>query len=342
MAAKSRRESPALKTLELDDLLRDDPNSVGFFQAVRILERLYPDRERVGGYGDPADEVAHFGANHTISFPASEIQAINLSHNSPSDITVNFMGLIGPLGLLPYYYSLLASERVRGRDRAMKDFLDIFHHRMISLFYQAWEKHQFAIAYERDQQDRLTVHLMDLLGLANTGSKELGVELESFLFYSGLLAPHQRSALALQQMIEDYFGVPVEIEQFVGGWYPIAEPTQCRLGDEDSASSQLGWGAVAGDEVWDQQARVRVKLGPLDREQYDRFLPDGQAYSELQSLTRFFSDDQFDFEVQLVLARDEVPGCVLGTEDVPGPLGWCTWMRSAPFSRDADETILTL
>ncbi len=342
MAAESRRESPPLDAFELEDLLRDDPNSFGFFQAVRMLERLHPERERVGGYGDPADEVTHFHAHTAIGFPPSEIQSIELSRNSPSDITVNFMGLIGPLGLLPYYYTLLAADRVRARDGAMRDFLDIFHHRMISLFYLAWEKHQFAIAYERDQQDRLTEHLKDLLGLAQTQSHELGVNVESLLFYAGLLAPHQRSAAALQQMMEDYFGVPVEIEQFVGGWYPIAEPTQCRLGDEESASSRLGLGAVAGDEVWDQQARVRVKLGPLTREQYDQFLPDGKAYADLRSLTRFFSDDQFDFEVQLVLTRDEVPGCVLGADDAPGPLGWCTWIRSAPFSRNADETILTL
>jgi type VI secretion system protein ImpH len=99
---------------------------------------------------------------------------------------------------------------------------------------------------------------------------------------------------------------------------------------------------VAGEEVWDPQARVRVRLGPLTRRQYDDFLPFGTAYGPLRTLTRFFCGEQFDFEVQLVLARDEVPPSILGGDGPGSPLGWCTWMRSQPFSRNADDTILTL
>ena len=152
-----------------------------------------------------------------------------------------------------------------------------------------------------------------------------------------------RSAVALEQLLEDYFQVPVEIGQFVGGWYPLARGTQCMLGDETSAASQLGIGAVAGNEIWDQQARVRLTIGPLSRRRYDEFLPTGSAYKELRALARFFSEDRFDFEVRLVLARDEVPACVLGDESgAVTPLGWCTWIRSIPFSRDTDETVLML
>ncbi len=99
---------------------------------------------------------------------------------------------------------------------------------------------------------------------------------------------------------------------------------------------------MVGDEVWDQQARVRVRIGPVTREQYERFLPTGSAYESLRSVARFFTHDQFDFDIQLVPARDEVPGCVLGSDEQPPPLGWGTWLRTRPFARDADETILTL
>jgi type VI secretion system protein ImpH len=335
-------ETPAVGQPELEAQLRENPTSFEFFQAVRVLERLYPQRETVGKFGAPAAEVARFASNPDTAFPASEIQQLELS-GGRARMSVNFMGLTGPEGVLPYYYSLLISERIRARDTTLRDFLDIFHHRMISLFYRAWEKYRFAVSYERDQQDRVTQHLKDLIGLGGTGLQErLSIRDDALLFYAGLFAPRQRSATALQQLLEDYFGVPVEVEQFVGGWYPLSASTHCTLGDEGDASEQLGWGAVAGEEVWDPQARVRLRLGPLTRRQYDQFLPTGSAYEPLKTLTRFFSGDQFDFEVQLVLARDEVPECALGAE-VPGsPLGWCTWMRSRPFSRDADDTILTL
>jgi len=102
-------------------------------------------------------------------------------------------------------------------------------------------------------------------------------------------------------------------------------------------------GAVAGDEIWDQQARVRIRIGPLPRDQFDRFLPTGPAAEELRGLVRFFGHDQYDFEVQLVLQGDEVPGCTLGADaPIDQPLGWSTWIRSAAFRRDADETVLKL
>lgn len=337
-------EDTAIGQAALQQEILEDPASFEFFQAVRVLERLLPDQAGIGGFGDPSEEVVRVGANPTISFPANEIQTLDIDTSGQLRFTVNFMGLIGPLGVLPFYYTLLVAERSRARDRALREFLDIFNHRSISLFYRAWEKNRFVIPYERDQKDPLTGHLRDIVGLGTKGIQDLfAVPDESLLFYTGLLGLQQRPAVGLEQLIADYFSVPVEIDQFVGGWYPLTVSTQCSLGDETSASSRLGGGAVAGDEIWDQQARVRIRIGPLSREQYDEFLPTGSAYEELRALTRFFSDDRFDFEVQLVLERNEVPGCVLdGDADVPAQLGWGTWMRSAPFARDPDETVLIL
>ena len=88
---------------------------------------------------------------------------------------------------------------------------------------------------------------------------------------------------------------------------------------------------------------MRLRLGPLTRDQYDQFLPTGAAYPLVRTLARFFSHDQFDFEVQLVLARDEVPSCWVGaTGAESSSLGWGTWLRTQAFAQDADETLLTL
>jgi len=328
---------------DLADQLQESPTSFEFFQAVRLLERLHPGRQPVGLFVDPAEEVVHFRTNPDTAFPASEIQSLELGGSGPAGITVNFMGLTGPEGVLPYSYSLLAAERARARDTALRDFFDLFHHRIISLFYRAWEKYRFGVAHERDRRDIVTQHLKDLIGIgARELQERLAISDEVLLFYAGLLVPQQRSAVALQQLVSDYFGVPVEVEQFVGGWYPLSAATQCAVGEDNDASEQLGWGAVAGDEVWDPQARVRLRLGPLTRRQYDQFLPNGSAFEPLQTFTRFFCGDQLDFEVQLQLARDEVPPCALGVDGPGSPLGWCTWMRSQAFARDPDDTILTL
>jgi type VI secretion system protein ImpH len=258
-------------------------------------------------------------------------------------MTVNFLGLTGPQGILPLVYSLYLAERRREKDHAAKDFLGIFEHRALSLFYRAWERGHAAVAHGRGERDWLTRHLLNLLGLGTAGLQgKLPVADEALLFYAGLLGVPTRPAAALEQLIEDYFGVRAEMEQFVGAWYPLDESTQCALDENGSPSAMLGLGAVAGDELWDLQSRVRVRLGPLTREQYDRFLPGGSAHDQLQAITRFFGNDQIDFEIQLVLARDEVPACALGGDDGGLPLGWCTWIRTAPFGRDPDDTTFTL
>ena len=348
MAAESRLEDDRLGEAELSAQLTTDPGAFEFFQAVRLLERLFPGRRPVGGFGDPHDEVAHFSARPVIAFPPSEVHAIELPGDRPARMAVNFMGLVGPLGVLPHHYTLLVGERAQTRDRALRDFLDIFQHRLISLFYRAWLKYHFIAAYERDGRDGVTEHLRDFVGLGIPGSRDrLAVPDEALLFYAQALGPQQRPAVALEHMLRDYFGVPVEIEQFVGGWYALSPNTLCSLGAEGEGrggpADQVGLGAVVGDEIWDQQARVRIRLGPLTRGQYERFLPGGRGHEALQTLTRFFTHDQFDVDVQLVLAHDEVPSCVIGGDHgQTAPLGWCTWMRTGAFGRDADETVLNL
>ena len=344
MATASRPSDLNVAKTPLEERLRNEPQLFEFFQAVRLLERLLPDRVEVGKFAPPSSEVVRFKANPTLVFPASEIQALAWPAKGPVEMKVNFMGLIGPEGVLPVVYTVFAVERARSGDSTAVDFFDTFHHRFISLFFQAWEKYRFWIAYERGQHDEFSHHVMDLIGLGTAGlQNRQTVPDDCLLYYSGLLGQHPRSAVALEQMLSDYFDVPVEVEQFAGGWYRLAESDQCSFEGTDSYSEQLGVGAVVGDEVWDQSARVRIKIGPLSLEQYVEFLPTGSAFRPLQQLTRFFSNDEMDFEAQLILKREDVPRCELGAEQGIAPqLGWTTWGRTKEMPRDVADTILPL
>lgn len=326
---------------EVERLLREEPHSFAFFQAVRLLERLLPERSHVGEFDDPGREVVRFGAATSLAFPASEIQELDVREDTPSSMRVNFFGLTGPQGVLPHAYTLLVQDRLRERDGALRDFLDLFHHRIISLFYQAWRKHQFTVAREDGTHDRLSEHLLDLIGLGTASARDrLALPDEALIYRAGLIAPQTRGAASLQQLIEDFFEVPVSVEQFAGGWYGVALQDRCAVGDEENAGNRLG-GAVVGDEIRDTQARVRIRLGPMPRERYNEFLPGGSGYRELASLVRFYSHDQFEFEAQLILAAKDVPGVKLGAAD-DTRLGWSTWICSTERASDSDETLLTL
>jgi type VI secretion system protein ImpH len=307
MATQSGPPHPPVETgapdgPEIERLLREEPYGFEFFQAVRLLGLLFPEKQPVGRFASLRNEVVRFGVNSDYTFPASQIARMEWPKDAPPLMRVNFMGLTGPMGLLPLYYSALVRDRVRARDTALGDFLDIFNHRAISLFYQAWEKYRFTVAYERGDEDRFSRYLLDLVGIGTPGlQRRQPISDEALLFYTGLISPHARSATALRQLLWDYFDVPVEIEQFVGAWHPLEADTQCRFSETGAYSEQLGVGAVVGDEVWDQQSGVQIRLGPLTLSQYLDFLPDGAAHEPLRVLARFFAGDAIDFEVQLVL-----------------------------------------
>lgn len=344
MATAGRPEDSPLERSPILEALEAEPYRFEFFQAVRLLELLARRREPVGRFVNPASEVVRFGVNSSPAFPASQLQAFTRRSDGTPQISVNFMGLIGPLGLLPLYYTELVRERMREKDYALRDFLDIFHHRVISLFFAAWEKYHFNIAYERGERDRFSHHLLDLIGLGTAGlQNRQEVPDDSLLFYGGLLALHPRSAIGLRQILWDYFDVPVEIEQFVGAWYPMDRDAQCNIGAGERYSEQLGVGAVVGNEVWDQQSRIRLKLGPLGIDRFREFLPGGDADRQLRAITRFYAGGEFDVEVQLILRREDVPACELAARDGEGvQLGWTTWVKSAPFTRDPGETVLNI
>jgi len=335
----------------LEAALRDEPTAFSFFQAVRLLSRLYPNRAAVGGWADPASEVARFSASTSLGFPASEIQSLAMQDDTPNGaappprMTVNFLGLTGPQGVLPHFYTEHAAALARAKDTAFRDFLDVFNHRVLSLFYRAWKAHRSLVLQEEGAEDRVYDHLLDLAGLGTSGMRDrLPVPNAALAFYAGLLAVRARPAEGLARLVGDYFDVPAEVEQFVGEWRRVTATGQCTMGAEDDVG-RLGFG-VLGDAAWDPQARVRLRLGPLTRKQYEAFLPGGDAYDSLCALARMYTDEAVGVDAQLVLARKDVPRCEIRppTHEGPSPprLGRGTWLAARPLERDPDETMLRL
>lgn len=331
----------------LPQRLSETPQEFRFFQAVRLLQLVSGSQSVVGRFASPSDEAVRFSSRQSLGFPASQIYDLEFREGAPPKMTVNFMGLTGPVGELPVFYTAYVIQRIRLRDNTLADFLDLFNHRIISLFYRCWEKYRFTVPYERGEIAGLTHNLLDIAGLGTPGLRgRQPVDDRAFIYYAGLLSQKPRSAQGLKQILEDYFEVDVEVVQFLGFWRPLDPEMLCRLVDEDvegSESTMLGGGAVAGDEVWDPQSAVRLRLGPLTLEKYLEFLPDGAAFPRLQAMCRFYAGQDIDFEIQLVLRREEAPKCQLGAVGAAAPrLGWLSWARRKPLVKDPDETMFRL
>ena len=352
MAPTRRRTVPCL-----EDALFARGYEFEFFQAVRLLARVFPGRKPAGSTARPEEEFVRFGqlascsdvkeARLSLAFPASAVQIIErgAGPNSPVQMTVAFFGLSGVQGVLPLCYTEWMIARRAAKDDTLAAFFDLFNHRLISLFYRAWEKHRPAVLYElaaarKQQPDPFTQYLYDLIGMGTAGLRgRMRVRDESLLLYAGLIAQRPTAASTLRGILRDHFGLPTEIDQFAGGWHELEEADRCYLAPE-LMRNRLGAAACLGTEVWNQQSMFRIRLGPLPLERFLEFLPNCSAMAKLVELTTYLVGQAMAFDVQVVLKAEDVPYARLAdTGDDAPRLGWIGWLKTAPFESAAGDAI---
>ncbi|MFO0907117.1 MAG: type VI secretion system baseplate subunit TssG [Isosphaeraceae bacterium] len=339
MDTEDRREIPSLI-----ELLFREPYRFEFFQAVSLLER-----DAARGRSDSwraasnpsAVESVRFQVHQYSGFAASAIHDLKPPAEPPDSdrpraragmpprpvMTVNFMGLTGPQGVLPKLYTTYVRDRARFQgDSATADFLDLFNHRLISLFYRAWEKYRVDLGLDPAEPSALTRVLYHLVGLgcpALRNRQELPDEV--ILAYAAWFSRQRRTAEGLRVVLSDAFRLPVEIVQFVGRWIEVDPSQQFRL--RPTPGGELGGGFVLGERVYDEQSKFRLRIGPLAQDEFRRLLPDGRSFRLLTEMTRFYVGPEFDFDVQLYLA----PGAVPDPRAISGPLGTTQVGRYAWF-----------
>jgi len=350
------------------DILRAEPERFELVQAVRLLERAAVISARdprfaapghLGFDHDPRTEVLLLRAALEMSFPVSEIAALDDSGRKP-ELSVTHLGLNGVSGVLPSFYSQQVLEANRDKNAAPRDFLDLFNHRALSLFVRAAHKYRLPLAYELGEGDESNTFAAALLSIVGLGLPSLQqrqpVADEALVYYSGHFGRNLPTAGALQQVLCEYFDRPVTIQQFQGRWVSWPQPEQTQLGSTPPVANSyatLGTDAVIGSRVWDVQASFRVRLGPLDYEHFKGFLPDGEQMIELAALARSYVGAVLSFDVQLVLKGEEVPALQIASApgDAEGPgvaarptapaarLGWNTWLPTTTARDDASDAI---
>lgn len=310
-----------------------------FFKAVNLIEALSPGKKPLGQTLNPDEEPVRFSVKPGMAFPASDISNLQIpDEEQPAAMEVAFMGLVGPSGVLPYWYNELALERVREKDYSLTAFLDIFHHRLVSLFYLSWKKYRLAENYKSGASDRISRHFLNLIGLSTeeTASR-LGLPAESLIFCSGLLSRTASSAMALERAVEYFTGTAVQIEQFVERALPLSPEDQTRIG---TANSELGMSTICGSYIFESQTKFRVVLGPVKYKEFSTYLPPGLMLPSMFSLIRYMAGIEFEFEIRVILERGEVPPCVLGGDPGKGPqLGLSTWIKNPEVTLPQDPSV---
>ncbi len=334
--------------------LLSEPQEYSFFQAVRLLERallanrsireLSANTQTVGGFAPPTQEIIQFRTKPSLSFPESDVAFIERGREDVKAnfyrIQTNFLSLAGSSGVLPYHYTEFILQRLKLKDTALAQFLDVFNHRLISLFYQANTKFNLPLELERkqlkNQRSALTTTpsqiLLGIIGMGTAGlSNRLHCKDETLLFYSGLLSHKVRSTQGLKQMLADYFQLPVKIQEFVGQWQPLMPDVCTRLASKAMPLGQnagLAQSAMLGARGWIAQGKIRIVLGPLTKAQFNHFAPGSNALAAMNDMVRFYIGLEHDYEFVIEVNSADIPDRIQLSSKTPPILGWNTWLSS--------------
>ncbi len=343
------------KNASVIERLLSEPHEYSFFQTVRLLERAllvnYSARElqarvqTIGGFAPPTSEILQFRTKPSLSFPESDVLSIEGNLSDPSvrfcRVQTNFLSMAGSSGVLPYHYTEFILQRLKLKDTALAQFLDLFNHRLISLFFQADTKYKLALEPERkqlkNQRSALTNTpnqiLLGVIGMGTRGlSNRLGFHDDTLLFYSGLLSHKVRSSQGLKQMLADYFQLPVKIQEFIGQWQDLLPDFCTRLASRAEPLGQnarLGQSAMLGSRGWIAQGKIRVVLGPLAKAQFYQFAPGTKALAAMNDMVRFYLGLEHDYEFVIEVSRSDLPNKIQLRNSASPILGWNTWLSSS-------------
>lgn len=305
------------------------PATFDFYAAMRQIECAYPALPRTGHALSPAQEALRFGQHASLAFEPAMLAGLAPGDGEgPAWLKQNFFGLVGVNGPLPLHLI----EYVRDRQRNMNDptlarFLDIFHHRLLCLFYRAWSSAQPTVSLDRPDGDRFGQYVASLIGLGMPSLRlRDAVPDDAKLHYAGRLGAHARSADGLAAVLGDFLQVPARIQQFVGQWMRLPEDALCLLRGGHAAAI-LGHDTVLGRQVWGAQHRFRVVLGPMSLSQARAVLPGGPRLASVVDWVRNYAGLALDWDIQLIVDKEELSGMRLGQH---ARLGWNSWLFSKP------------
>jgi type VI secretion system protein ImpH len=314
--------------------MHEQPWAYDFFQALRRIECSAPLQPRIGHSLRLGDDPLRLGQQLECTFAPSTLAALTPQLNdAPPRLDQFFFGLGGPNGPLPLHLTEFLRDRQRNHgDDAGKRFLDVFHHRLLSLFYRAWAEARPTVSHDRPDNDYWAARLASFSGRGMPSLLNQGLIPDvAKLHFSGHLSAQTRYPDGLKAILSDYFGVPVAVEEYIGQWLEL--PERSRVG---VSAYQLGVDLCLGSQVWDRQHAFRVRLGPLTLDEYRGMLPGGESFKHLTAWVAEYIGFELDWDLNLILQQQEVPAFTLNGQL---RLGFTTWLGDP--RRDADDLILS-
>lgn len=296
-----------------------------FIAAVRLLEQLTSGAPRIGGEGPFSAEAISF--RHSPSFasqpneleriqevqsPRTVEQALEAKHRR-FEVTTCFLGLSGADSPLPLY---LASALVFDDEWSHRQahFLDIFHNRILALFYRAVAKYDYPRECLSTANDVSSARVLAMAGLDVSGQSKPAVSQRELLRLAALFTLGGATARSIENglrelMAPDLGGIPLALSQFTGGWVNYDAAQTNRLGQ---ANNEAGASFMLGTRIRHPGNRARITVGPMSPEVARNFSPGGDAYQRVRDLVGALCGEPLVFDLELLIQEGEYPPFILG------------------------------
>lgn len=337
METAARRSNNPLE-LSLEEQLYAQPYEFTFHQAVRILSSTR-DCLPFGEGNSPKEDPVWIRSHISYAAPAAELFDLSTSASlqSPPILSINFFGIAGSQGPLPQPYTELLTERLRQRDTAFRDFLDIFNHRLVSCWYRVEKK--FIPGLENGEAEETSIgrSILDLAGFSNALlTDQIHIHNRSLMAYAPLFWQRQKSVAGLQKLLSGYFNCEVKIKEFFGAWRIPPEEDQSRLGIKLGRYNDLGRSMILGSKSWDYSAGLRLHLQQLSWNVYIHHLPGGTGNNTFKDLFRLYTGLGSILELKASVKKEEIPPSHLGNKMILGQTSWLTRGNGSGFTKDPE------
>ena len=328
------------RTVTVLNDFQHEPYKYDFYQFMRLIECMYPDKQRFGYSVKPSDDAIRIGQLPSMQFAPGALARFEMNADYPAVLKVFFFGLFGPNGPLPIHLTEFARHRMNiARDPTFAEFADLFHHRLLSLFYRAWADKEPTTQLDRPHNDRFSIYVGSLLGIAERSQQQRdGICDHTKFHFAAHLGCQTKHADGLIAVLRSYFQVPIAMEEFVGEWLTIPEDGLCYL-NAGQQTGQLGVSATIGLHSWQCIHKFRLIAGPLDLQQFESFLPNGEKITAFSDLVKNYIGFEFKWDLNLILKKEEVPATRLGKY---GWLGWNSWLSARSRNDDAKDMFIDL
>ena len=329
METEDRNESDFIKETICNNSVEFD-----FFRLMSLLE--VREAQPLGSASSPGRERFRLAQEISLNFPSSSIASANYDADKDRiQVIIRCLGMLGANGALPTVLTEHIVRRVRSkRDKTLYEFINLFQHRLFTLFYRAWALNQPCVDYSWGELSRHRNHIAALAGVHDLYQEHpCSIEPRAFMYYCGIFGAYTANRDDLVAFLEDYFEVPFKLIEFVGNWLVIDEEDRAQLG-RSSSTTTLGTNLILGERIWNGHLRYRLHIGPVDHDDFLRFLPNHPSFYKLRDSLSKYVGSQYDCTLSMTLRAKSVPSISLGKESF---LGWNAWLGERQTSNDTED-----